>query len=444
MSEQKREIGFWTATSLVIGSMIGSGVFLLPAALAAYGGISMLAWVITAFGSIMLALVFAQLSRRNPAAGGVYAYTRESFGEFAGFLVAWGYWISMWSANASIATAFVGYGGPLLSGLSPSMPDIANTPLLAGGMAIGTVWLLTLVNMMGIGTAGKVQVVTTALKIAPLVIVGIGGVLSFNSSHFSTPDTSTTPYGALLLAAMTQTLFAFVGLEVATIPASAVEEPERTIPRATVVGTIATALIYIVGTAGVMSLVAPAVLAKSTQPFADAAALLGGGGLAAIIGVGAAISAFGALNGWILVVSQFPLAVSRDGLFPTLFARVNARGLPVTGMIVAGVLTSALIVFSYSQSEGLAKAFAKMLTLSTLATLIPYAFCSLAIFMRGGSRGQMVSAGTTIVAILAFIYSLFAIYGAGQEVVFLGFLLIVVGLPVYVWVARQRAAAARA
>ena len=441
MIEPRREIGFWTATSLVIGNMIGSGVFLLPAALAAFGGISMLAWVVTAVGSVMLALVFAQLARRNPAAGGIYAYTRESYGEFAGFLVAWGYWISMWTANASIATAFVGYAGPMISGLSPAMPDIAHSPMWSGVMAIAAVWFLTFVNMMGIGTAGRVQVVTTILKLTPLVVVGIGGVLSFNSSHFAMPDTSTVSFGQMFFLAMTQTLFAFVGLEVATIPASAVQDPERTIPRATVVGTIATAIIYIVGTAGVMSLVAPDVLAKSTKPFADAAGVLGGGGLAAIIGVGAAISAFGALNGWILVVSQFPLAVSRDGLFPALFGRVNARGLPVTGMVVAGLLTSALIMFSYSQSAGLATAFAKMLTLSTLATLIPYSFCALALFTRGGSRGQRVTAGTTTVAILAFVYSLVAIYGAGQEVVFLGFLLIIVGLPIYVWVARQRAAA---
>src|SRR5262245_2490655 len=168
----RREIGFWTLTSLVIGSMIGSGVFLLPAALAAFGGITMIAWVITAFGSVMLALVFAHLARRNPAAGGLFAYTRDAFGGFAGFLVAWGYWISMWAANAALAIAFVGYAGPVLSSLSPNMPDIANTPMLAGGMAIVTLWLLTAVNALGVGAAGKVQVVTTALKILPLIVVG--------------------------------------------------------------------------------------------------------------------------------------------------------------------------------------------------------------------------------------------------------------------------------
>lgn len=443
MSEptQKREIGFWTAVSLVIGSMIGSGVFLLPAALAAFGGISMLAWVITAFGSVTLALVFAHLSRLNPASGGVYAYTRNAFGDFAGFLVAWGYWISMWSANAALSVAFVGYAGPVLTGLG--LPDIVNTPVLAAGMAIGTLWFLTAVNMIGIGAAGKVQVVTTALKLAPLVIVGIGGVLSLNTAHFAFPQAGEQSFSALLLAAMTQTLFAFVGLEVATVPAGAVQDPERTIPRATIVGTLLTAVIYIVGTAGAMSLVAPDILMKSTAPFADAARALGGSGLGTIVAVGAAISAFGSLNGWILVVSQLPLAVAGDGLFPRPFGRVNSRGLPVTGMIIAGVLSSALIILNYSNSAGLVAVFTKTMILSTLATLIPYAFCSLAVFIPGGVRAKMLGAGTATLALIAFVYSLFCIYGAGQETVFLGFLLIVVGLPVYVWVVRHRGAAAR-
>src|SRR6187401_101802 len=169
MTEPRREVGFWTATSLVIGSMIGSGVFLLPATLAAFGGISMLAWVITAFGSVMLALVFAHLSRRNPATGGVYAYARDSFGDFGGFIVAWGYWISMWTANATLAIAFVGYAGPLLSELAGV--QITARPVVAAGMAIATLWFLTAVNTLGVRTAGRIQVVTTVLKLMPLVVV---------------------------------------------------------------------------------------------------------------------------------------------------------------------------------------------------------------------------------------------------------------------------------
>jgi basic amino acid/polyamine antiporter, APA family len=289
--------------------------------------------------------------------------------------------------------------------------------------------------------------VTTALKLLPLVVVGIGGFFSFNSGHFAFPDLAASgdnkTFGMLLLAAMTQTLFAFVGLEVATVPAGVVKDPDRTIPRATLVGTILTAGIYVISTAGAMSLVAPEVLMKSTAPFADAARVLGGNGLGTLVAIGAAISAFGSLNGWILVVSQLPLAVAKDGLFPRPFARLSSTGMPVTGMVIAGVLSSLLIMFNYSGGSGLVVVFTKTLVLSTLATLIPYAFCSLAVFIPGGGRAKNLGAGGATIAIVAFIYSLFCIYGAGEETVFLGFLLIVIGLPVYVWVARQRVGAAR-
>ena len=446
MSEptQKREIGFWTAVSLVIGSMIGSGVFGLPATLATFGGISMLAWVITAFGSVMLALVFAHLSRRNPASGGVYAYARDAFGDFGGFIVAWGYWISMWTANATLAIAFVGYAGPLLTGMIGI--EITTNSFAAAGMAIATLWFLTAVNTLGVKTAGKIQVATTVLKLMPLVIVGIGGLLAFNSAHFAVPEparASSSEFWGMLFLAMTSTLFAFVGLEVATVPAGAVKDPDRTIPRATIIGTLVTAVMYVVSTAGAMSLVAPEVLAKSTAPFADAARAMAGNGLGTFVGIGAAISAFGSLNGWILVVSQLPMAVAHDGLFPRPFARLSPRGVPVTGMVIAGVLSSLLIILNYSQSETLTEVFSKSLVLSTLATLIPYTFCSLAVFIPGGKRAKLISAGTSTIAIVAFLYSLLCIYGAGQETVFLGFLLIMVGIPVYVWVARQRGVAAR-
>jgi APA family basic amino acid/polyamine antiporter len=160
--------------------MIGSGVFLLPASLAAFGGITMWAWVISAAGSVMLALVFAHLSRRNPAAGGVYAYTRDAYGDFAGFLVAWGYWISMWSANAALAVAFVGYAGPVITGMSPSMPDIVHTPLLAGGMAIATLWFLTGVNSLASPRRAKSRSLRRRL---PLPLVWWELVACFHSTQ---------------------------------------------------------------------------------------------------------------------------------------------------------------------------------------------------------------------------------------------------------------------
>ena len=438
-----RAIGFWTAVSLVVGSMIGSGVFLLPANLAPYGGISLIGWVVTAFGSIMLALSFAHLARRNPSAGGLYAYTRDSFGDFAGFLVAWGYWISMWSANAAIAIAFAGYAGPLYLDLTGAPAGTPIAPMAGAFIAVAAIWFLTGVNALGVAVAGRVQVVTTVLKLLPLAVITIAGLFYFDGSRFAIPDPVTPlgdgqigSFGKALMTVMTMTLFAFLGLEAATIPADDVENPDRTIPRATVVGTIATALIYIAATAAVMSMVAPEVLAKSTAPFADAARVLAGDWLGRLIGVGAAISAFGALNGWILVVSQLPMAVARDGMFPRIFASVNTKGTPIAGMLIAAVLSSVLVVLNYS-GEGLAKIYENTILLSTLATLLPYSFCSLAVFLL---RGRRITAGASAATVgaLGFIYACFAIYGAGAETVFLGFLLLIASLPIYVWIAGQR------
>jgi basic amino acid/polyamine antiporter, APA family len=314
-------LGFWMVVSLVIGNMIGSGVFLLPASLAAFKGLGIAAWLVTAGGAACLALVFAHLARSNPAAGGLYAYTRGAFGDLPAFLVAWGYWISSWTATAALAIAGVGY-------LDPFIPSIVRAPAAAGALAIGMVWLFTLVNSIGIRAAGRVQVATTALKVLPLALIGIGGLFFFDAGAFEVPTTGPREAAAGLSAAATLTLWAFLGLESATIPAGSIENPARTIPRATVIGTLIAGGIYIVSTVGVMSLVPAEALATTTAPFADAARTLAGDTAARLVAAGAAVSCFGALNGWVLIVGQLPMAVARDGLFPSIFRAPRRRARP--------------------------------------------------------------------------------------------------------------------
>jgi APA family basic amino acid/polyamine antiporter len=426
-----RVLGFWAAVSIVIGNMIGSGVFLLPASLAAYRGLSLAGWLVSAAGSVMLALVFARLARQVPAGGGPYAYTRLAFGEVPGFLVAWGYWLSVVGTLAALAVAFVGY-------LDPFVPAIVRTPALAALLAIVTIWAVIAINIAGVSQAGRVQIATVALKLLPLAVVGLGGLAFVSADVFSLPDTATRPAGTQLMAVVTLTLWAFLGLECATIPATSVRDPERTIPRATIVGTILTAVIYIVSTIGVMSLVPPETLASSTAPFADGARRLVGEWGARFVAIGAAISCFGALNGWALVAAQLPMAVAADGLFPALFNRLGSRGTPTRGLIVAGVLGSVLVGMNYSR--GLVELFTFIILLCTLATLIPYAFCSLSVWLM---PGQPRPAGAAVlVSGLAFLYAMVAVGGAGAETVFYGFLLLLAGLPIYVWVrlATRRAA----
>jgi APA family basic amino acid/polyamine antiporter len=425
----KQTIGFWTTVALVMGNMIGSGIFLLPASLAPYGGLSLVGWLVSATGAILLALVFARLARTDPAAGGPYAYTRAAFGDLAGFLVAWGYWISMWSSLGALAVAFVGY-------LDPFIPGIVRSPVAAALLAVGTVWVLIAVNIAGVRHAGRTQLATTVLKTLPLVGVGLAGILFINPANLAPPQLDARTLASSIPAVVTLTLWAFLGLESATVPSGSIVDPARTIPRATIVGTVLTAVIYIGSSIVVLGLVAPDALGKSTAPFADAARMLGGETAARAVALGAALSCFGALNGWVLLVGQLPMAVAHDGLFPAVFARESSRGTPTAGMIIAGVLTTVLIAMNYTR--GLVDLFTFIILLSTLNTLIPYLFSSLAVFMVRRPPGPAATALATgkVTAAAAFIYSVYAVGGAGAETVYWGFLLLVCGLPVFVGMKR--------
>jgi APA family basic amino acid/polyamine antiporter len=425
------KLGLLMCTSLVVGNMIGSGVFLLPASLAPFGGISIVGWLVSAAGAVCLALVFARLGQLLPRTGGPYAYARAGFGDFAGFLVAWAYWISMWTTDAALAVAFVSY-------MTVFIPALNNVPLLGAGAALFAIWLLTAVNVLGVRPAGFVQVVTTVLKLLPLVAIIVAGLFFFDASHFQPFNPSGRAALPAISATVTLTLWAFLGLESGTVPADEVHEPERTIPRATLLGTLIATIVYILGTVAVMGIIEPRTLATSTAPFADAARAIVGSWGAYVFAAGAAISCFGALNGWILLSGQLPYAAARDGLLPAPLARLGRNGAPASGIVISSVIGSVLVALNYTR--GLVGAFTFMILLATLATLIPYVFSSLAALLVRGEATAARRANETgifVTAALAFLYALWAIAGSGRDAVFWGFLLVVAGLPLYVVMVRR-------
>ena len=422
----RRGLGLWMCTALVVGNMIGSGVFLLPASLAPFGGISIVGWLVSTAGALCLALVFARLGAAIPKIGGPYAYARAGFGDFGGFLVAWSYWISIWTTNAALAVAFVSYS-------TVFAPALRDSPALGGAASLVLLWGLTAVNVNSVRQAGFVQLVTTILKILPLAAIGLFGFFAFDGSHFTPFNPSGVSPLAAISTTVTLTLWAFLGLESGTIPAGDVVNPTRTIPRATILGTLTAAVIYVVCTVAVMGIIAPAELATSNAPFADAASRLWGSAGGIIVAAGAAISCFGALNGWVLLSGQLPRAAALDGLLPEHFARLNRRGTPVIGLIFSSVVSTVLIGMNYTR--GLIGAFTFLILLATLATLLPYVLSSMTALMLAlrerGVSGAGSQIGRMTIASLAFGFSLWAIIGAGQATVFWGFVLIVLGLPVY-------------
>ncbi len=428
----RKKLGFWTSSSLVVGNMIGSGVFLLPASLAAFGSISLLGWLISAVGAAALAFVFIELSKMIPAkSGGPYTYSRSGLGDFAGFLVAWGYWISIWCTNAAIAVALVSYLGVFIPALQTSLA-------LSAIVGLAIIWIVVFVNTRGIKEAGIFQLVTSILKIAPLIAIGIFGLFYIKVGNFFPANISDLSNFQAITATATLTFFAYMGLECATIPSADVENPSRTIPRATYFGLGITALVYILGTTSLLGIIPAEQLQYSTAPFSDAAAIMWGPWAENLVAIGAIISTLGALNGWILIQGQIPAAISRDKLFPPLFGKMNKNGVPAISIILSSVLISVLMAMNYT--KGLVKAFQFMLLLASMTALIAYLFTSasyvvVSIREQGYSKKTMASLA---IAVVAFVFSIWAIAGSGTEIVYWGFILLMAGLPVYVWMLVKR------
>jgi len=423
-----KQLGFWMCLALVIGNMIGSGVFLLPASLAPYGLNSVMGWVLTAIGSLLLASVFSVLSRAFPNEHGPYAYTRMAFGDLTGFIAAWGYWVAVWVGNAAVATAAVSY-------LSNLMPWISEMPGASTAVTLLFVWLFTAVNLRGARETGAVQILTTILKLLPLLAVAGLGIflISTGDTRLDTAalQNHTFTWDAVTASA-TLTLWAFLGLESAAVATEKVINPERNIPRATLWGTLIAAAVYVVSCTVVILLIPSDQLAGSNAPFADAIAPFWGTGAGHWLALFAAISGLGALSGWILVQGEMPYQMAKAGVFPKAFAKTNARGAPVVGLLVSGVLLSIVVLTNGGKS--MVQIFTFLLLISTSATLVMYLLCALAALWLH-ARGRLPLKGSVAVfvtiSVLAAVYALWALLGAGKEAVLWGFVLLSCAVPVY-------------
>ena len=421
---KNNNLGFWSSTSLVVGNMIGSGIFLLPASLALYGLVSILGWLFASIGAILLAIVFGELSKiYNNEPGGPYKFTRNVFGEFPAFLVAWGYWISIWSTNTAIVVAFLGY-------LSVFIPSLNTSPLYSIITGLSIIWLLTWINSKDIRTIGFIQKITVVLKVIPIILVGIIGIFFINLNNFNSLEIYNDFSFNSLTVTTTLTFFAFLGMESATIPSDKINKANSIIKKATIYGTIFTIIIYLLSSISIMGIIPPSTLAQSSAPFADAAEIIAGGFSRKIIALGAIIATIGALNGWILIQGQIPMAASKDKLFPELFSKTNSNKSPVLGIILSSILISILLLFSYSKT--LVEAFTFMIKLSTLSVITPYLFSTASLAVLSKRKLYRL-----IISFLAFIFSIWIIIGCGIETIKLGLIMLVAGIPFYFWFKRK-------
>ncbi|MCD9087596.1 amino acid permease [Stenotrophomonas sp. SY1] len=403
-----QKMGLMMATMLVAGNMIGTGVFLLPANLATVGSISSFGWLIATAGAIALGLVFARLSQLNPQPGGPYAYARDTFGNYIGFVSNYAYWFGNWIGNVAIALVVTGY----LSQLWPWLQDIY--PRL--GFTLAVIWLLSLANARGARWIGALETGTLLLALIPILSIAIAGWWWFDPELFKAGwNVSGMEDSAAISRSASIALWAFMGVESAAVSADVIDNPKRNIPLATLFGLALSAVIYISCSLVIMGMLPMEALRDSSAPFADAARLMVGPWGVAVIALCAVFKSFGALGGWMLLVGQSAKAAAEDGLFPRVFCKLNRHGMPGTGLMIVAVLMSALLLVTSSPT--LARQFDQLTNIAVLLTIIPYLFSAGALAATTLERNEQgwLRAGCLLTAAAAVAYCLYALLGADPQ-----------------------------
>ena len=431
-----KRLGLPSATALVIGSIIGTGVFTMPAVMAGAGTSSIVTLLAISAGAILLALMFGQLTKRVPHnEGGLYAYARHEFGDFAGYFTAWCYWITCWAGNAAIVSSWVLYVEELFGINDPSA-------WVNFGIAMTGLWIPAAINLAGVRQMAWFQNLTVVLKFLPLLFVGTIGWLFVRSGNFGPFNASGgNLYDAINLAAGVA-LFSFIGVECAAIAAGRVSNPRRNVGRASVIGTGASALLYVAVTAAVMGLVPHEELVDDGAPFVAAFdAMFSGGWIGKVVALTAVISGIGALNGWTMVTAEMPYAAAKDGLFLPAFAKTSSKGVPWFGVVVSTAVASLLMAWSYSGETGL-KVFTYLVYLSVVTVAIPYFISACAQLAYLVSRRRAVHGWALTrdlgISVLGGSFALWVTFASGYQSVYQAMLLLLVGLPLYAFLKARR------
>ena len=437
-NQKKAQVmGMPSATALVIGSIVGTGVFTMPAVLAGAGTMGIAVLAVIAVGAMLLAVLFGQLAKRIPNGdGGLYAYARHEFGDFAGYFVGWCYWVQSWAGNAAIVSSWVFYVDALFGFHHPSGME-------NWSIAIVGLWVPALINLAGVRQMAWFQNVTVVLKFVPLLFVGVVGWFFVQNAHFGPFNaTGGSLYSGIGLAAGVA-LFSFIGVEAAAITAKRVRNPRRNVARASILGTALSAMLYVLVTAAVMGLVAHHTLVNTGSPFVNAIDSIfphsawAGKTIAAL----AVVSGIGALNGWTLIVTETSRAIAQDDLFPRPFAWKDAKGTAWFGIVVGTALPSLLMLWSYTTSSGLT-VFTYLVDLSVVTVAIPYFFSAIAQLTYLVSRRRRVEgwrlARDLAVAGTSVLFSMWVTFASGYQVVYQALVVIMAGLILYAFMNARR------
>jgi len=430
MADNKK-MGLVGLTTLVTVNMMGSGIILLPSSMAQLGAVSLLSWIVTAIGSMAIAWCFAQCGIYCNKSGGMSAYSEEAHGKSAFFLCSYLYFLSLVVSNVAISIAAVGY-------LTPFVPWLGSgsLPLFVGTLSM--IWLTTVANFGGPTLTGRLGSFTVWGIIIPVAGLCIIGWFWFDASVFAA---AWNPNELKVSDAITQsiplTLWAFLGMESAAQNSDAVENPQRNVPLACLLGTLGAAVVYVASTSVIMGIVPKAELASSTAPFAFVYAQMFNGWVGDIIMALAVMACVGSLLGWQFTLAQTAKVTAEQRMFPSFFARVTLLGAPIAGLVANAVLQTGMAVSTISPNAS--EQFGKLVNLAAVTNIIPYitSLSALLIIMEKAQVARRVQYRNGAVLLVAMAYSFYALYASGTEAVFGGMLVTAVGYLLFGYIAER-------
>lgn len=424
MSAKSNKIGVVQLTILTMVNMMGSGIIMLPTKLAEIGTISIVSWLVTAVGSTALAYAFAQCGMLSKKSGGMGGYAEYSFGKAGNFMANYTYGVSLVIANTAIAISAVGYGSELFGAIL--------SPLSIALWTIFTLWLATVLNFGGARITGNISSFTIWGVIIPVVGISIIGWKWFDGSMYvNSWNPHNVPTFEAIGVSISMTLWAFLGLESACANADAVENPEKNVPIAVLGGTLGAAVIYIVSTNVIAGIVPNLELANSTAPFGLAFAHMFDETVGKVIMGLMVMSCFGSLLGWQFTIAQVFKSSAEEGYFPAFFKKITSKDAPVVGMITITALQTLLSLMTISPS--LNKQFNVLVDLAVVTNVIPYllSMAALAVLLKAENVAPQKYKTTVFVAFIGSLYSIYALYAAGEQAMLYGSIVTFIGWTLY-------------
>ena len=422
---QKKKMSLIQLTFIVAVNMMGSGIIMLPTNMAKVGAISLLSWVVTAIGSMAIAYGFAQAGLFNQRPGGMAAYAEDAYGKDGYFVTFYLYFLALAIGNVAIATSALGY-------LAGFVPALTATPIATCLGVIGLLWLTTVANFGGPAITGRIGSVTVWGVIIPVGMLSLIGWFWFNGATFAAAwNPQGISLGAGMGSSIALTLWAFLGMESAAQNSDAVENPKRDVPLACMFGTLGAAFIYILSTTVIQGIVPNADLANSTGPFALAYARMFSPAVGSIIMALAVMACVGSLLGWQFTLAQTAKSAADERMFPSFFSKVNSKGAPIAGMVFMGIVQSVMALSTISPS--LSQQFGVLVNLAVVTNVVPYiiALSALPLMMKTAGVDEAKYRKNVAVALVAMLYSVYAIYASGKDAVMGG--AIVWGIGYLIW-----------